>query len=129
MEITNIRLITLTGATSVGGDCDDPSDRANCTMILKAALKESDDIDDANLTPEQARPRFKALRAKVAAVAPLGATSAANVGKVIDQIEREIIAAHHPVQPTSGKSTDVLSKIASGELDFEAARRRGINAY
>jgi len=129
MEITNIRLITLTGATSVGGDCDDPSDRANCTMILKAALKESDDIDDANLTPEQARPRFKALRAKVAAVAPLGATSAADVGKVIDQIEREIKANHLPERSTSGRSVDVLSQIASGELDLENAKRRGINVY
>ncbi len=128
-EVSNMRLSTLTGALSVGGDCDDPNDRATCTMVLKAALVEADDIDRAKLTPDQARPRLKSLREKIAAVAASGVTSAANVGKVVDQIEREIKAAHLPERSTSGRSVDVLSQIASGELDLEAAKRRGINVY
>ena len=118
-------LITL----NVGGDCDDPNDRANCTMVLKAALREADDIDRAKLTPDQARPKLKAVREKIAAVAASGATSAGNVGKVVDQIEREIEAAHLPERQTSGRSVDVLQQIASGELGLEAAKRRGINVY
>ncbi len=128
-EVSNMRLSTLTGELSVGGDCDDPNDRANCTMVLKAALREADDIDRAKLTPDQARPRLKSVREKIAAVAASGVTSAANVGKVVDQIEREIKAKHLPERSTSGRSVDVLSQIASGELSMEAAKRRGINVY
>ncbi len=128
-EVSNMRLSTLTGALNVGGDCDDPNDRANCTMVLKAALREADDIDRAKLTPDQARPRLKSVREKIAAVAASGVTSAANVGKVVDQIEREIKANHLEERSTNGRSVDVLQQIASGELDFEAAKRRGVNAY
>lgn len=127
-ELSSVRLTALTGALGVGGDCEDPTDRAQCTTVLEAALSEAEGIDRAGLTPDQARPRLKAVREKVAAVAASGPVGAADVGRVVDQIEREIDAAHLPEKQRSGRGRDVLQQIARGELDFEAARRRGINA-
>lgn len=129
-EVTSLRLTALTGALGVSGDCEDPNDRAQCTTVLRAALAEAEDIDRAKLTPDEARPRLESVRAKIAAVAAHGAVGAANVGKVVDEIEREIEAAHLPEgRKRSGRGADPLRQLASGEIDLEAAKRRGINVY
>ena len=126
-EVKYMRLGELTGAMSVQGDCEDHMDKGTCTRMLNAVLKEAEAMNPKQITPDEARPLFKAWREKVKSVAKFGPESARDVATVIDAQERDHIAAH-PVPETDKqrRARDPIAGIAAGTLTIEGAEKQDV---